>query len=79
MNLAWCVIALALTGADDPGPTQRPTTWSASSVDNLAVDVWPLTIREAIRVAFRKQRFAPIHLGTQIERPGRLLVRRPEC
>ncbi len=56
MSLAWCVIALALTGEDNPTSAQRPTTWSAFSVDNVPDEIWPLTIREANRIAFQNSR-----------------------
>ena len=78
MNLAWCMIALALTGTDDPTSIKTPTpnalvvgapaalsTLSknchltcaaapaplAKQIEPTAEEIWPMTLRQAVRIA----------------------------
>jgi outer membrane protein TolC len=78
MNLAWCMIALALTGTDDPTSIKTPTpnaravgapaalsTLSktchltcgaapaplAKQIEPAAEEIWPMTLRQAVRIA----------------------------
>ena len=50
MNLVWCMIALVLTGTDDPTPTQTPLPGSPPAVESEK-EVWSLKLQDAIRIS----------------------------
>ncbi len=50
MKLAWCMLALVLASTDNLAPAQSPPVSSAWCVNSETVEVWPLRVREALRM-----------------------------
>jgi hypothetical protein len=55
MNLAWCLIVLALVGADDPQPSKSLPSGAPVAVEDQEVD--PMQLRRAIGVALANSEF----------------------
>jgi Outer membrane efflux protein len=50
MNVAWCVMALALTGTDEPR-TSEPAVCAARPMSAESQEIWPMSLSAATRIA----------------------------
>jgi hypothetical protein len=62
MNVAWCVMALTLTGADEPR-TSLPAACAARPASAECQEIWPTSLSAATRIALDNNKL----LGVQIQ------------